>query len=145
MKKSQQLTDRRAAQARPSFEVVEDQLYTARNHDGFEVEITAVPPKMRTHTLCRLATRKTTSGGPEVSMGKKLQRPDPLEVVVGNVGVKWRSCALCTHCSLRVLGLSKQIGRDPNKSGKDALQSRVVTELVNEYLPHFLLAEGGNT
>jgi hypothetical protein len=41
--------------------------------------------------------------------------------------------------------LSHQLGRDPNKSGKDALQSRVVIELVNEYLPHFLLAESGDT
>ena len=36
--------------------------------------------------------------------------------------------------------LSQQIGRDPNKRGKDALQSRIVTELVNEHMPHLLLS-----
>ena len=32
-------------------------------------------------------------------------------------------------------------GRDPHKSGKDAMKFRIVTELVNEYLPHLLQAD----
>jgi len=34
------------------------------------------------------------------------------------------------------LALSEQSGRDPNKSGKDLLQSKLISALVHEYLPH---------
>ena len=34
------------------------------------------------------------------------------------------------------LALSQQVGRDPNKRGKDALQATIVNALVTNYLPH---------
>jgi len=106
----------------PSFEVVDDQLYTARNQDGFEVDI-----------IRRAA--KDTDPHPLQSA----RRMD--QVVVGTSGemALMRTIPPLDFARIK-FDLSKQTGRDPNKSGKDALQSRIVTELVNEYLPQFLLA-----
>ncbi|MDR7305289.1 GSU2403 family nucleotidyltransferase fold protein [Rhodoferax saidenbachensis] len=102
----------------PSFEVVEDQLYTARNQDGFEVDI--------------------------IRRAAKDADPHPLrmdQVVVATSGEMALMRTIHPLDFARIKqGLSTQLGRDPNKSGKDALQSRIVTELVNEYLPHLLLA-----
>ena len=103
----------------PSFEVVEDQLYTARNQDGFEVDI----------------IRRTA----------KAADPPPLrmdQVVVATSGemALMRTVHPLDFARIKQ-GLSRQVGRDPNKSGKDALQSRIVTELVNEHMPHLLPAD----
>lgn len=103
----------------PSFEVVEDQLYTARNQDGFEVDIIrrtakdADPPPLRMDQVV-----VATSG--EMALMRTVHPLDFARIKQG---------------------LSRQVGRDPNKSGKDALQSRIVTELVNEHMPHLLPAD----
>lgn len=82
----------------------------------------------------------------QVSMGEKLQSARRLDQVV--VATSGEMALMRTVHPLDFArikqGLSRQVGRDPNKSGKDALQSRIVTELVNEYLPHFLAADGGS-
>ena len=101
-----------------SFEVVQDQRYTARNQDGFEVDI----------------FRRTA----------KDADPHPLrmdQVVVATSGEMALMRTVHPMDFARIkLGLSRQVGRDANKSGKDALQAHIATELVNEYLPHFLHA-----
>lgn len=82
----------------------------------------------------------------QVSMGEKLQsarRMDQVVVATSGEMALMRTVHPLDFGRIKQ-ALSKQVGRDPNKSGKDALQSRIVTELVNGYLPHFLPAEGGN-
>lgn len=131
----------------PSFEVVEDQLYTARNNDGFEVDIIRRAAKDADPHPLRMSDEEDDFWAVQVSMGEKLQsarRMDQVVVATSGEMALMRTVHPLDFARIK-LGLSKQIGRDPNKSGKDALQSRVITELVNEYLPHFLLAEGGNT
>lgn len=111
----------------PSFEVVEDQLYTARNQDGFEVDIIRRTAKdVDPHPL------------------QYARRMDQVVVATSGEMALMRTVHPLDFARIKQ-GLSQQVGRDPNKSGKDALQSRIVTELVNEYLPHFLLVEGGDT
>ena len=131
----------------PSFEVVEDQLYTARNQDGFEVDIIRRAAKDADPHPLRMSDEEDDFWAVQVSMGERLQsarRMDQVVVATSGEMALMRTVHPLDFARIK-LGLSTQIGRDPNKSGKDALQSHIVTELVNEYLPHFLLAEGGNT
>jgi hypothetical protein len=108
----------------PSFEVVEDQLYTARNKDGFEVDI---------------IRRAAKDADPHPLQSAR--RMDQVVVATSGEMALMRTVHPLDFARIK-LELSRQVGRDPNKSGKDALQSRIVTELVNEYLPHFLPTEG---
>lgn len=131
----------------PSFEVVEDQLYTARNQDGFEVDIIRRAAKDAEPHPLRMSDVDDDFWAVQVSMGERLQsarRMDQMVVATSGEMALMRTIHPLDFARIK-LGLSQQLGRDPNKSGKDALQSRIVTELVNEYLPHFLLSpsEGG--
>jgi hypothetical protein len=126
----------------PSFEVVDDQLYTARNQDGFEVDIIRRAAKDTDPHPLRMSDEEDDFWAVQVSMGERLQSARRMDqVVVGTSGEMALMRTIHPLDFARIkLDLSKQAGRDPNKSGKDALQSRIVTELVNEYLPQFLLA-----
>jgi hypothetical protein len=125
----------------PSFEVVEDQLYTARNQDGFEVDIIRRAAKDADPHPLRMSDEEDDFWAVQVSMGEKLQsarRMDQVVVATSGEMALMRTVHPLDFARIK-LDLSKQVGRDPNKSGKDALQARIVSELVNEYLPHFLL------
>jgi hypothetical protein len=124
----------------PSFEVVEEQLYTARNQDGFEVDIIRRAVKDTDPHPLRMSDAEDDFWAVQVSMGEKLQsarRMDQVVVATSGEMALMRTIHPLDFARIK-LGLSQQIGRDPNKSGKDALQSRIVTELVNAYLPHLL-------
>jgi hypothetical protein len=116
----------------PSLEVVQDQLYTARNQDGFEVDIIRHAAKDADDDFWAV----------QVSMGERLQsarRMDQVVVATSGEMALMRTIHPLDFARIK-WALSQQVGRHPNKSGKDALQSRIVTELVQEYLPHLLLA-----
>lgn len=122
----------------PSFEVVEDQRYTARNQDGFEVDIIRRTVKDDDPHPLRMSGEEDDFWAVQVSMGEKLQsarRFDQVVVATSGEMALMRTIHPLDYARIKQ-NLSQQIGRDPNKSGKDALQSRIVTELVSEYLPH---------
>ena len=126
----------------PSFEVVEDQRYTARNQDGFEVDIIRRAANDTDPHPLRMSDAQDDFWAVQVSMGEKLQSARRLDqVVVATSGemALMRTIHPLDFAGIK-LGLSRQVGRDPNKSGKDALQSRIVTELVKEHLPHLMLS-----
>ena len=100
----------------PSFEVVDDQLYTARNQDGFEVDI----------------IRRTAKDADQSA-----RRMDQVVVATSGEMALMRTVHPLDFARIKQ-ALSKQIGRDPNKRGKDALQADIVTELVAQHLPHLL-------
>ena len=123
-----------------SFEVVEDQLYTARNQDGFEVDIIRRAATGSDPHPLRMSDEEGDFWAVQVSMGERLQsarRMDQVVVATSGDMALMRTIHPLDFARIK-LDLSKQAGRDPNKSGKDALQSRIVTELVEEYLPHLL-------
>ncbi|OGB29053.1 MAG: hypothetical protein A3F78_19620 [Burkholderiales bacterium RIFCSPLOWO2_12_FULL_61_40] len=124
-----------------SFEVVEDQHYTARNQDGFEVDIIRRAARdLDPHPL-RMSDDEDDFWAVQVSMGEKLQsarRMDQVVVATSGEMALMRTVHPLDFARIKQT-LSQQIGRDPNKRGKDALQAKVVTELVAEYLPHLLL------
>lgn len=124
----------------PSFEVAEDQLYTARNQDGFEVDIIRRAAKDADPHPLRMSDAEDDFWAVQVSMGEKLQsarRMDQVVVATSGEMALMRTMHPLDFARIKQ-GLSTQAGRDPHKRGKDALQSRIVTELVNAYLPHLL-------
>jgi hypothetical protein len=126
----------------PSFQVVPDQLYTARNQDGFEVDIIRRAAKDTDPHPLRMSDDDDDFWAVQVYMGERLQsarRVDQVVVATSGEMALMRTIHPLDFARIKQ-SLSQQIGRDPNKSSKDALQSQIVTELVNEYLPHFLLA-----
>ncbi len=79
----------------------------------------------------------------QVSMGEKLQsarRMDQVVMATSGEMTLMRTIHPLDFARIKQ-ALSQQIGRDPNKSGKDALQSRIIIKLVNEQLPHLLLSD----
>ena len=124
----------------PSFEVVDDQLYTARNQDGFEVDIIRRTAKDADPHPLRMSDDEDDFWAVQVSMGEKLQsarRIDQVVVATSGEMALMRTVHPLDFARIKQ-ALSKQIGRDPNKRGKDALQADIVTELVAQHLPHLL-------
>jgi len=123
-----------------SFEVATDQLYTARNKDGFEVDIIRRTQKDTDPHPLRMSEDHNDLWAVQVSMGEKLQsarRMDQVVVATSGEMALMRTIHPIDFARIKQ-SLSQQTGRNPNKSGKDALQSHIVTALVNEYLPHLL-------
>lgn len=129
-----------------SFEVVEDQHYTARNKDGFEVDI------IRRHAgdvdphPMRMSDDEDDFWAVQVSMGAKLQsarRFDQVVVATSGAMALMRTIHPLDYARIK-LALSQQESRDANKRGKDALQARLVTNMVANYLPHLQDTSGSH-
>ncbi len=121
-----------------SFEVVEDQHYTARNQDGFEVDIIRrMARELDPHPL-RMSHAKDDFWAVQVSMGDKLEaarRFDQMVVATSGDMALMRTVHPLDFARIK-LALSQQTGRDANKRGKDALQATIVSALVRDFLPH---------
>ncbi len=120
-----------------SFEVVEDQHYTARNKDGFEVDIIRrMARELDPHPL-RMSNAEDDFWAVQVSMGDKLassRRFDQVVVATSGEMALMRTVHPLDFARIK-LELSQQTARDANKRGKDALQAAIVTALVTDYLP----------
>lgn len=126
----------------PSFELVNGQLYTARNQDGFEVDIMRRVAKDADPHPLRMSDAEDDFWAVQISMGEKLQsarRIDQVVVATSGEMALMRTVHPSDFARIKK-ALSQQIGRDPNKRGKDALQAAIVTELVAQHLPHLLQA-----
>lgn len=122
----------------PSFELVPDQLYTARNQDGFEIDIIRRPAVMGDPHPLRMSEDDEDFWAMQVSMGNALLSSRLFnQMVVATSGEMAMMRTIHPLDFSRIkLALSEQSGRDPNKSGKDLLQSKIISALVHEYLPH---------
>jgi hypothetical protein len=121
-----------------SFEVVEDQHYTARNNDGFEVDVIRRPAtEIDPHPL-RMSDAEDDFWAAQVSMGEKLVSARRFEqVVVATSGAMALMRTVHPLDFARIkMTLSQEADREPNKRGKDALQAEIVQALVANYLPH---------
>jgi len=121
-----------------SFELVADQRYTARNKDGFEVDIIRRHAgELDPHPL-RMSDDEEDFWAVQVSMGEKLQsarRFDQVVVATSGEMALMRTVHPLDFARIK-LSLSQQENREANKRGKDALQAMVVTGLLEQYLPH---------
>jgi hypothetical protein len=121
-----------------SFELIADQRYTARNKDGFEVDIIRRHAgELDPHPL-RMSDDEEDFWAVHVSMGEKLQsarRFDQVVVATSGEMALMRTVHPLDFARIK-LSLSQQENREANKRGKDALQAMVVTGLLEQYLPH---------
>jgi hypothetical protein len=123
--------------ADPSFEVVVEQHYTARNNDGFEVDIIRRNAGTIDPHPMRMSDEEDDFWAVQVSMGEKLQsarRFDQVVVATSGEMALMRTIHPLDFARIK-LALSQQASRDPNRRGKDALQANIVTALVERYLP----------
>jgi len=128
--------------ADPSFEVVADQHYTARNNDGFEVDIVRRNDADDPHPM-RMSDDEEDFWAVQVSMGEQLQsarRFDQVVVATSGEMALMRTVHPLDFARIKQ-ALAQQELRDANKRGKDALQAKIVTELVEHYLPQFKTTE----
>jgi len=123
--------------ADPSFEVVAEQHYTARNKDGFEVDIVRRNAGSTDPHPMRMSDDEHDFWAVQVSMGEKLQsarRFDQVIVATSGEMALMRTIHPLDFARIKQ-ALSQQATRDANRRGKDALQAKIVTELVERYLP----------
>ena len=122
-----------------TFRIRDDQLYTAVNDKGFEVDVVRrmVKDTDDPHPL-RLSDDEDDFWAVQISMGEKLLGARPFEQVVtsalGNMARLKTVHPLDFARIKQQLGESK--GRDPLKARKDILQAQLVSQLVDEHLPH---------
>ena len=121
-----------------SFEVVEDQHYTARNNDGFEVDIIRRMAHGQDPHPLRMSNAEDDFCAVQVSMGERLgsaRRLDQVVVATSGEMALLRTVHPPDFARIK-LALSQQPNRDAHKRGKDALQATIINTLVAEYLPH---------
>jgi hypothetical protein len=108
-----------------SFDVVEDQHYTARNNDGFEVDIIRrVAHEQDPHPL-RMSNAEDDFWAVQVSMGDRLASARRFDQVV-----------VATSGEMALMRTVHPLDFARIKRGKDALQAAIIKTLVAEYLPH---------
>lgn len=124
--------------ADPSFAIVSDQLYTARNNDGFEVDIIRRPALGDDPHPLKMSREEEDFWAMQVSMGGLLASSRLFrQVIVSSSGEMALMRTIHPLDFARIkFALAKQSGRDPNKSGKDDFQAKIIQALVHEYLPH---------
>lgn len=130
--------------ADPSFEIVADQHYTARNRDGFEVDIirrAAAPDAgARDPHPLRMGANEDDFWAVQVAMGERLlgaRRFDQMVVATSGQMALIRTIHPLDFSRIK-RDLADQVFREPLKKGKDRLQARVVDDLVRAYLPHLM-------
>ena len=130
-----------------SFEVVEDQHYTARNDDGFEVDvIRRMAHEQDPHPL-RMSSAEDDFWAVQVSMGGRLasaRRFDQVVVATSGEMALMRTVHPLDFARIK-LALSLQTNREANKRGKDALQATIINTLVADHLPHLCDSSGSDS
>jgi hypothetical protein len=121
-----------------SFELIEDQRYTAINKDGFEVDIIRrVATEGEPHPV-RMSDSEDDFWVVQAKRAADLvNAPEFTEIVVGEGGVMARLTTI--HPAVFVSfkrWMSKEPDRDPIKRRRDALQADAVEWALQERLPH---------
>lgn len=121
-----------------TFKLKEDQLYTAENADGYEVDI------IRRITPGLLFDGKRVTDHEDDFWAAKIKNADWLlsapkfkEVIVSSTGRMAQMTTVDPRAFvLFKLWVAEQPTREAVKRTKDILQSRVIIELIKEKLPH---------
>ncbi|MBK7052504.1 MAG: hypothetical protein KBF98_02055 [Rhodoferax sp.] len=123
-----------------TFQIIEDQKYTAINKDGFEVDIIRrFAPEGDPHPI-RLSDALDDFWVVQAKRaGDLANAPEFSEIVVAEGGAMARMTTI--HPAVFVSfkrWMSKEPDRDPLKRRRDALQADAVEWLLHERLPHLL-------
>jgi len=123
-----------------SFQILEDQKYTAINQNGFEVDIIRRMAEQDDPHPIRLSDAEDDFWVVQANRASELQNAEEFsEVVVAENG----AMARMTTIHPRVFAdfkrwMSKEPDRDPVKRRRDALQADAVEWMLQERLPHLL-------
>lgn len=123
-----------------TFRLRDDQLYTAVNDKGFEVDVIRRNAGAQDPHPLRLSDEEDDFWAVQVSTGAKLLSARPFEqVIVSTAGSMAR---MLTIHPLDFARIKRELGampsRDASKYRKDLLQAQLVTEMVHAYLPHLV-------
>lgn len=121
-----------------TFQMVEDQLYTAINSKGFQVDVVRrMAGDVDPHPM-RLSDKEDDFWAVQIPSGGKLLGARPFEqVVVSSNGNMARMLTVHPLDFARVKqAMGESRSRDALKAPKDLLQANLVRELVEEYLPN---------
>lgn len=123
-----------------TFQVIEDQKYTAINKDGFEVDIIRRLASEGDPHPIRMSDSEDDFWVVQAKRaGELINAPEFTEVVVSEGGAMARMTTI--HPAVFVSfkrWMSKEPDRDPLKRRRDALQADAVEWALHERLPHLL-------
>lgn len=124
-----------------TFQVIEDQKYTAVNKDGFEVDIIRRMAKEGDPHPIRLSEAEDDFWVVQAKRADELANaPEFSEIVVAENGTLARLTTI--HPAVFVSfkrWMAKEPDRDPLKRRRDALQADAVEWALHERLPHLLM------
>jgi hypothetical protein len=122
--------------ADPSFQVRRDQLQTATNDEGFEVDLIRRDAAYGDPHPLRMTDDENGLWAVQVASGEKMLATTRFEQMV--VGVSGEMAMMHTLHPLTFIrvktSLANSATRDPLKRGKDLLQAQIVQHLWDEYL-----------
>lgn len=118
-----------------SFQVKDDQRYTAVNQDGFEVDVIRRQAKdVDPHPL-RMSQHADDLWPVQVGSGEQMLAAGRFSQVVASNGAMARMTTIAPQAFVKLKRqLSGSASRDPLKRDKDALQARVVQTLMDDYM-----------
>ena len=124
--------------ADPSFRVLRDQLQTAVNDDGYEIDIIRRTAKDGDPHPLRMSSSEDDLWAVQVSSGEKMVAGRKFrQLVVAGSGQMAMMQTLHPVDFIRIkTALSGDVQRDPLKRPKDKLQAETVQALWNSYLQH---------
>lgn len=124
--------------ADPTFRIQRDQLQTAVNDDGFEVDIVRRRQKPGDPHPLRMSEDEDDFWAVQVSQGQAMASAQKFEHLV--IAANGEMALMRTLHPLDFIRLKLQLaampGRDPLKAPKDKLQAAVVQHLWEHYLRH---------
>jgi hypothetical protein len=122
----------------PSFEIRQDQRYTAVNSKGFEVDIIRREGSEGDPHPLRLTDEEEDFWATQAKRaGVMLSGPRFSSMIVSPSGTMARLEAISPLTFIKFKRwMASQSDRDPMKTSRDRLQADLVEQLVEEYLPH---------
>lgn len=132
--------------ADPTFEVMPDQLQTAVNASGFEVDVIRREAGSQDPHPMKMRHREEDLWAVQVSSGGQMpSAPRLSQMVVSTDGsmARMNTIGPVTFAGLK-RKLSTAVSRDPRKRSKDALQAEIVQALIDQHLiDHTSRSSGG--
>ncbi|HSW17322.1 MAG TPA: GSU2403 family nucleotidyltransferase fold protein [Ramlibacter sp.] len=122
--------------ADPSFRVMADQLQTAVNDDGFEVDVIRRQVAAGDPHPMRMSDDEEDFWAAQIDQGEKIASGGKFEHLV--VAANGEMATMRTLHPLDFIRLKQELsrrpGRDPQKAPKDRLQAQVVQQLWDDFL-----------
>ena len=129
-----------------TFRMRDDQLYTAVNDKGFEVDVVRRMAGLDDPHPLRLSDHEDDFWAVQIETGNKLLGARPFtQTVVSSTGTLARMTTVHPLDFARIKeALSNSHTRDTAKKEKDRLQAEIVKDLVRDHLPHLAETHPGN-